>query len=165
MKKIFFLVLLVACVFGVQAQKTKIGHINSEELMQIMPGRDTAQAALENEMKSLESTLKDMQTELENRYTDYMQRKDGFSELIRQTKEKELQDMNARVQEFQKNAEKQLQERQAELIKPIVDRLKQAINDVAKENGFSYVFDDQVLLYSEEADDITALVKKKLGIK
>ncbi len=159
----FFVALLLGT--AMQAQKPKLGHINSEEMMQIMPGRDTAQAVLEREMQDLQNTLADMQKELETRYTDYMNRKEGFSELIRNTKEKELQDMNSRVQEFAKNAERQMQERQAELIKPIVDRLKQAIADVAKEHGYSYIFDIQTLLYYEDSDDVMPFVKQKLGLK
>ena len=74
--------------------------------------------------------------------------------------------MSARIEEFQQTAQKKLQERQTELLKPIVDRAKQAINDVAKENGYSYVFDSGTgaLLYQPDSDDLMPLVKKKLGL-
>jgi len=169
MKKTFSLLLIaiMALCGSAMAQKNiKLGHINSTELMQIMPGRDSAQTVLQNEMTELENTLKSMSSELETRYNDYLSKQDAMSDLIKQTKQRELQDMQARAQEFQKNAEQQLQERQAELLKPIIDRAKKAIEEVAKENGYTYVFDSGVgtLLYSQDSDDLMPLVKKKLGI-
>lgn len=169
MKKTLFLLLVALLAFGgnAMAQKNiKLGHINSNELMEIMPGRDSAQTVLKKEMEDLENTLKSMQSELENRYNEYMAKQDAWSDLIKQTKQRELQDMQARAQEFQKNAEKQLQERQSELLKPIIDRARKAIEDVAKENDYTYIFDAGVgtLLYSQDSDDIMPLVKKKLGL-
>lgn len=169
MKKSLFVLLIaaMACCGTAMAQKSiKLGHINSNELMQIMPGRDSAQTVLQNEMTDLENTLKSMQTELETRYNEYMAKQDAMSDLIKQTKQRELQDMQSRAQEFQKNAEQQLQDRQSELLKPIIDRARKAIEDVAKENGYTYIFDSGIgtLLYSQDSDDIMPLVKKKLGI-
>lgn len=169
MKKTVIAIAICLLAFGgnAMAQKNpKLGHINSTELMQIIPGRDSAQAVLQAEMTELESTLKSMQSELETRYNDYMQNQQGWTELIRQTKQKELQDMNARIQEFGENAQKQLQEREAELFKPLIDRAKNAIKEVAREGGYSYIFDSGTgaTLYDEGGDDIMPQVKKKLGI-
>ena len=166
------LIAIIACLlaFGgtAMAQKTvKLGHINSNDLMQIMPGRDSAQTILQAEVQELETTLKTMQSEMEKRYNEYMENQSGWTELIRNTKQREIQDMGARIQEFQENAQKQLQQREQELLKPIIDRAKKAIEDVAAEGGYSYIFDSGVsaLLYSPESDDIMPLVKKKLGLK
>ncbi len=149
------------------AQKTiKLGHINSSDLMQIMPGREEAQATLQKDVDELQATLKNMQNELEQKYNDYVGKKDQLSDLIRQTKERELQDMGNRIQEFQETAEKKLQDRQQEVLKPIIDRARKAIEEVAKENGYTYIFDTSVgaLLYQQDSDDILPLVKKKIGI-
>lgn len=166
------LIAIVACMlaFGgtAMAQKNvKLGHINSNDLMQIMPGRDSAQAVLQAEVTELENTLKSMQAEAEKRYNDYVANQAGWTELIRQTKQREIQDMAARIEEFQKNAQEQLQNREAELLKPIIDRAKKAIEDVAKEGGYTYIFDagTAALLFDEGGDDIMPLVKKKLGLK
>ena len=88
-------------------------------------------------------------------------------EVIRKTKESDLQAMGARIEEFQTNAQKLLEQRQEELLKPIVDRAKAAIEEVGKENGYTYIFDAGVgaVLYSQDSDDIMPLVKKKLGLK
>lgn len=166
------LIVMVACLFAfggtAMAQKNiKLGHINSNDLMQIMPGRDSAQTTLQAEVQELEATLKSMQSEMEKRYNDYMENQSGWTELIRQTKQREIQDMGARIQEFQENAQKQLQQREADLLKPIIDRAKKAIEEVGKENGYTYIFDAGVgaVLYSQDSDDIMPLVKKKLGLK
>ena len=141
--------------------------MNREELMQIMPGRDSAQAALQKDIEDLQAEMETMKKEYENRVNDYLAKKDQLSELIRKTKESDLQAMGARIEEFQQNAQKQLEERQEALLKPIIDRAKKAIEDVGKENGYTYIFDAGVgaVLYSQDSDDIMPLVKKKLGLK
>ena len=170
MKKGFIVVMVALLAFGgsAMAQKTiKLGHINSNELMQIMPGRDSAQAALQKDIEDLQAEMETMKKEYENRVNDYLAKKDQLSELIRKTKESDLQAMGARIEEFQQNAQKQLEERQEALLKPIIDRAKKAIEEVGKENGYTYIFDAGVgaVLYSQDSDDIMPLVKKKLGLK
>jgi outer membrane protein len=166
------LIAIVACLFlcggSAMAQKNlKFGHINSNDLMQIMPGRDSAQTVLQAEVTELENTLKTMQAELERLYNDYQANQSGWTELIRNTKQREIQDMGARVQEFQENAQKSLQQREQELLQPIIDRAKKAINDVAAEGGYSYIIDSSSpsILFAQDSDDIMPQVKKKLNLK
>ena len=166
------LIIIAACLFAfggsaVAQKNIKLGHINSNALMQIMPGRDSAQTVLQAEVQELEATLKSMQGEMEKRYSEYMENQSGWTELIRNTKQREIQDMGARIQEFQENAQKQLQQREEELLKPIIDRAKKAISDVAAEGGYTYILDSgtAAVLYSQDSDDIMPLVKKKLGLK
>ena len=170
MKKGFIAVMIALLAFGgsAMAQKNiKLGHINSNELMQIMPGRDSAQAALQKDVEDLQAEMETMKKEYENRVNDSLAKKDQLSELIRKTKESDLQAMGARIEEFQQNAQKQLEERQEALLKPLIDRAKKAIEEVGKENGYTYIFDAGVgaVLYSQDSDDIMPLVKKKLGLK
>ena len=142
MKKSLILLFAAMLAFSASAfaQKTvKLGHINSSDLMQIMPGKDSAQAAFEAAVKILDGELKAMQDELEKKLKDYQERKSQMTELIRSTKEQELNDLNQRIQIYQQNAQKKLQEKEAELLQPIIDRAKQAISDVAKENGYTYI--------------------------
>ena len=170
MKKTFILFFVAMFTFGTAsfAQKTiKLGHINSSELMQIMPGKDSAQAAFQAEVSILESELTAMQEELQKKYTDYQERQSQMTDLIRSTNEQELLDLRQRIETYQQNAQQKLQEKEKELLQPIIDRAKQAIADVAKENGYTYIFDTSAgtLLYQQESDDIFSLVKKKLGLK
>ena len=170
MKKGLIVVVLALLAFGgnAMAQKNiKLGHIKSNDLMQIMPGRDSAQAALQKEVEALQAELETMNKEFETKYNDYLAKRDQLSELIRKTKESDLQSMRARIEESQTNAQKMLEERQEALLKPIVDRAKKAIEEVGKENGYTYIFDAGIgtVLYSQDSDDIMPLVKKKLGLK
>ena len=80
-------------------------------------------------------------------------------------REKELLDLGNRIQEFQASAQEDLEDKQYELAKPFQDAIQEAINKVAKANGYSYIFDTKTLLYYGTSDDITPLVKKELGIK
>ena len=170
MKKGFIVVLVALLAFGgsAMAQKNiKLGHINSNDLMQIMPGRDTAMALLQKEVEDLQTEMEEMKKEYETQVNNYLAKKDQLSELIRKSKESDIQKMAERIETFQANAQKLLEERQEALLKPIVDRAKAAIEEVGKENGYTYIFDAGVgtVLYSQDSDDIMPLVKKKLGLK
>ena len=170
MKKGFIVVLVALLAFGgsAMAQKNiKLGHINSNDLMQIMPGRDTAMNLLQKEVEDLQAEMEAMKKEYETQVSNYLAKKDQLSELIRKSKESDIQKMAERIETFQSNAQKLLEDRQEELLKPIVDRAKAAIEEVGKENGYTYIFDAGVgtLLYSQDSDDIMPLVKKKLGLK
>ena len=130
MKKAIFAMLIALMGVGTTAyaQKTiKLGHLNSTDLMQIMPGRDSAEAAMQREVETLDSQLKTMQAELEKKYNDYMEKQNQYSDLIKQTKQKELQDMQTRIEQFQQDAQRQLQTKQNELLQPIIDRAQIAI--------------------------------------
>jgi outer membrane protein len=146
--------------------KQKFGHIDSNELLKLMPGRDSATAKITAYSKTLETQLKGMQGELESKYGDYQANKDNWTDLIKQTKEKELQDIQARIEAFQQSAQDDLEKKQNELLKPIIDKAKAAIEKVAKDNQFTYIFDAGlgVLLYSDPTQDILPLVKKELGL-
>jgi outer membrane protein len=90
------------------------------------------------------------------------------SQLILKTKEDELQSIQQRMQSFQQQAEQSLTEKKAELFKPIQDKAIKAVNDVAAENGFTYIFDiagGAVAYFSPDSYDILTLVKAKLGLK
>lgn len=147
--------------------KVKLGHIDSMELLQSMPGRDSAEKILQVYASTLEKQILAMQSELENKYNTFVSEQATMSQLIQQTKTKELQDLQARIEAFQQSAQKDLQEKEKELVQPIIDKAKKAIEEVGKENSYTYIFDSSmgVLLYDETGDDIMLLVKKKLGMK
>ena len=105
---------------------------------------------------------------MNNKYQDYISKKDTYSDLIRQTKETELNQMNQRIQQFQSTAEQDLQKQRTDIFKPILDKANKAIAEVAKENGFTYVLDlsaGTVIYHSDTSVDILLLVKQKLGLK
>ncbi len=172
MKQLLTVTLLfVAILFSnnIFAQKTyKFGHIDSNQLLSIMPEREKAKTDLEKHAKQLETTLMSMQSEIELKYDEYLRTADSLPQLIRQAKEKEIGDMQQRFQTFQQNAQQDLSAKEGELLKPIVDKAKKAIEDVAAERGYIYVFDlgtGGILYHSPDSEDILPFVKTKLGIQ
>jgi outer membrane protein len=89
-----------------------------------------------------------------------------MTDAIKQDKIKEITNLEERISEFQQSAQKDLQSQEEKLLRPIIDKAKKAIEDVAKENNFTYIFDSGVgvLLYQNDSDDIMPMVKKKLGL-
>ena len=170
MKNILKIGILAALIFAFNLSnaqtKTKIGHINSADLLASMPERDSAQKVLESYAKSLEKTLVEMQAEIESKYQKYMADQKTMNEIVKQSKEKEIQDMQARLEDFQKSAQEDVAKKEQELVTPILDKAKKAIEDVAKENSFTYILDTSagLVLYFDKGDDVMSLVKKKLNI-
>jgi outer membrane protein len=161
---------VIAAVFLGQhamAQNVKFAHINSDELIQAMPEFDSARVQLENFQKELVNALELMQVEMNNKSDTYQKESKTYTDIVRQTKEQELIDMNRRIQDFQNSAQSQLQEKQAALFQPIYAKVDKAIKDVGKENGYIYVFDVKGLLYFDETKSTNILgpVKTKLGLK
>jgi outer membrane protein len=151
------------------AQNLKFGHINSDVLIQSMPEYDSATVKLEKFRKELVNALELMSVELNTKNEAYQKESKNLSDIVKQTKEQELIDMNKRIQDFQTNAQTQLQNKQTEVFQPIYAKVDKAIKDVGKENGFFYVFDvaKGSLLYFDDTKsvDVLPMVKTKLGLK
>lgn len=171
MKNVFVLfisLLLFVNVQSLQAQvKLKLGHINSTELMELMPGRDSAQKVLQDYAKSLDEQLTLMNNEFQTKYQDYMTNEATFLEPIKQMKQKELLDLQTRIDDFKTQAQDLLSKKETELVQPLIDKAKKAIDEVAVEKGYNYIFDTGTgaLIYYQDSDDILPFVKAKLGIQ
>jgi len=170
MKRILGIAALLIFIGSVgHSQSFKFGHINSDELIRALPEFDTATANLEKFRQELVNNLELMSVELNNKSDAFNKESKNLTDIVKQTKEQELIDLNRRIQEFQVNAQEQLQNKQVELFQPIYTKVDKAIKDVGKENGFLYVFDiaKGALLYFDEtkSTNITALAKAKLGLK
>ncbi len=165
--RITILMMVVALATTAMAQKgPKIGHINSNDLLTAMPERATIQKSLEEHANQLKVTLDAMQKEYKTKIGEFQSKQDVMTEVIKNSKIKEITDLEKRITEFQQTAEEDLQKKEQDLLQPIIDKAKNAINDVAKENGYTYILDSSVgvVLFSVESDDILPAVKKKLGI-
>ena len=160
--------LVVVLSTAATAQKTaKIGHINSNELLTAMPERAAVQKDLEAYANELKVTLDVMRKEYDTKVADFQSKQDVMTDLIKNTKISEITDLEKRITEFQQTAEADLQKKEQSLLQPIIDKAKTAIDDVAKENGYTYVLDSSVgvVLFSVDSDNILAKVKTKLGIQ
>ncbi|HEY9123159.1 MAG TPA: OmpH family outer membrane protein [Bacteroidales bacterium] len=170
MKKSITLILSLAFVsfYATSQSLYKIGHINTQELIELMPETDSAQKKIDKLYKDLQQQLELMQTELKVKYQDYINKKNTFSESVLELKETELQDLNARIQKFQTLAQDEVENKRNDLYKPILDKANAAISAVAKENSFTYIFDASggALLYkADNSIDIMPLVKQKLKLR
>lgn len=168
MKSIFksFVVIGFLTVSSVSfAQKT--AFINLDSLLTIMPEYAEAKKTSAEHYKQLESTLTTMQKELNDKLAEFQANETKYTDLIKQTKQKEMQDLNQRIQDFQTQAQIDFQKKNDDLTKPINQKAKKAIEKVAKAKGYKMVMDASggLLLYSEPADDLFNAVKIELGIK
>lgn len=159
--------LIVFLMAGGTVSAQKFAHINSQELLAAMPESDSAQSKIEKMAKEYELQLEEMQVEWNKKYDDYLQKRDTYTELIRQTKESEITDMQQRIQQFQVIAQQELETQRDNLLRPILEKANKAVREVAEENNYIYVFDISMgnpIYFSEQSVDILPKVKQKLGI-
>lgn len=168
--KITAVVFFVAIAGFTNAQTPKFGHIDLQALIQIMPERDSAEAAFTKFQDELEGLLGTMQKELTTLYEEFEKLPANTSDLVKNAKAQEIQDKNQRITTYSNNANQQLNQKYTELMTPIFDKAKAAVEAVAKEQGLIYVFDVSnqggIILYkSNESKDVLPQVKVKLGLK
>ena len=169
MKKI---VLLAFCVlsFGAfsQAQNLKFGHINTNELISLMSDRDSAVVKLQAYQNELEETLEGMGTEYNNKVNEYQRKQNEWAPVVLETKQRELQELGQRIQQFQQNAQQEMAQMQQVLMTPVIEKAQDAITKIAKANSLVYVFDLSAgsLIYFDDSVsvDLLPLAKKELGI-
>jgi outer membrane protein len=164
MKKItLILSLCIICITSTFAQK--YGHVNSNDIMMSMPGIDSIQIKIEQFQKDLATLYENMVNEYQTKREKFDKEAGTMSSAVRKLKEDELRGIENRIMEFQNSAPQDIEEEQDKLAAPFQEKVHNAINDVAKENKYSYIFDTRILLYFDGGEDVTPLVKKKLGIK
>jgi len=171
MKKILLFIPVVAAAMLLSnnaiAQNLKFGHINGQELIMLMPERDSAEAKLQAYGADLTEQIEQLYVEYNNKAQNYQQRRTTLTDAIREQREKELSDLEQRIREFEATAQQDYQRMQGEMMQPIMEKADAAIKKVAKDNKFTYIFDISaggVVYFSETSVDILPLVKQELGI-
>jgi len=152
----------------VNAQTLKFGHIDLQALIQVMPERVTMETEFNNFQKDMEDVFMEMQQNYQAKLMDLEQLGKDASEIKRNAKISELQDMQQRLQNYQESGQQQVQQKYQELLKPLFDKATAAIGEIAKELELMYVFEmgSNVVLYKSSLSiDVLPLVKKKLGIE
>ena len=166
MKKVLLtLALSLAVMVSTQAQ-SKFGYLNSNELLAMMPESQSMQEELQTYAKGLESQLTAMQAEYEKKVVEYQQNETSYTDIIKADKVREIEGIQQRVVEFQKNAQQSLGEKEAELFTPIREKAMAAIDQVAKDGSYTFIFDSGSgsFLYAAESENVLNLVKSKLGL-
>ena len=169
MKKLLGLTLLAVAMLGVNtAAAQKFARIDLQAIVIAMPEFEEAQKNLEAFGKDLQEQMEQIQVEFNNRAEEFQKNQATMAASVKQMKQQELQQLQQRYAEFQQIAQQDFQKKQSELLEPVQKKAQEAINKVAKANGYVVVFDTSVpsLAYVDEAQtaDIAPLVKKELGI-
>ena len=161
-------VLLLACVPVLAFGQTKIAHINSESIMQTLPEAIDAQKSLDALVAQWEAELQKMQAEWKKKFDDYDKKKLILTEQVRADQEKELRDMDAAITDFRNKKFGQtgeLFQKQSEVMKPIQNKIFKVLEEIAKEDGYDYIFDKSgeiLLLYSNDKLDLTQKVISRM---
>ncbi|MBP5419353.1 MAG: OmpH family outer membrane protein [Bacteroidales bacterium] len=163
------LLIAALALVGLQAsaQTMKFAHIETQKFMSELPEYIAATKTLQEEAKKLEDQLTVMRNDLQAKYQDYIQNRDSLPDLIRATREKEIQDADQRIQSYTQMAQQSLSQKEQQLLQPLQEKVTNAIEAVGKEQGFVYIFDistSVILYHSEESIDATPFVKAKLGL-
>jgi outer membrane protein len=170
MKKLFKVALVAVCMLfmgNFAKAQTKIGYINSQDLITAMPELKTVTAQMDAFKKNFIDELQRLSGELQSKNQDYQAKQATMTDAVRTSKQAELGDLNDRIQKYQTSAQQQIDAKGQELMKPLLDKAHGAIDAVAKEKGINYVFDSSAtsLLVSPPSDDLLPAVKLKLGLK
>jgi outer membrane protein len=162
------LVLLCTLPFSLMAQEVKLGHVNSQEILTAMPERVTIEKTIKDLQDQWEKEMTKMREEYYAKIKEFQDKQATMPESIKQARQSEISELEQRISTFQQTASTDLQKKQQELFTPVIDKVKKAINEVGSENGYLYLFDlstQSIIYQSPKSNDVTPLVKKKLGLK
>ncbi len=170
MFKRFMLLAVTATLMCFAAQAQKFGYINTTEIFNVMPDKATAENTLKSVSDKYETEFKNLQDAFQKKMADYEAAdKDATTpQAIKDRHQQELQDDYMKIQNFQQTAAQDLQRQQETLLAPITQKIQNAIQAVGAEGGFTFIFDQAagaILYTGTNAEDISAKVKAKLGIK
>ena len=165
MKKIVLIAASALIAMSAFAQN-KFAHVNFSELVQLCPEADEARATMTASQKEAQETFQAMVEEYQNKYQQYEAKAATWTDSIRKSKEKELTEINQRIQEFSQSVDAELQQQQQTLMAPIYQKAKEAVDQLAKAGNYIYVFDINSLLYYDESQstDLTPAARKALNI-
>lgn len=167
MKQLRTLFIAIVMFFGAQVTnaQTKVGHIDVSALMTTMPAMKAAEAQLTKLREGYDAEYKKLVAEYQTKAAQYQKEAETAGDLLNQTRSQEMQDMGTRIQKYQDDASKSLQDKQIELQKPLTEKALAAIQKVARAKGVQYVLDSTVGSGVLLADgmDLLADVKKELG--
>jgi outer membrane protein len=160
------LVIGVTSVFG----QSKIGYVQYDYVLALMPEISTIQTKLEEKGKTYESLINEKKTEM-SQIEQLVENTPNLDETIKEAKVRRYQNLQQEIQEFAYSAQEKLEIAEVELMKPVYDKLNTTIADVAKVKGFDYILSDNnpggfIVVYAKnETDNITKAVMEKLAIK
>jgi len=167
MKKLILCAICAICGLTASAQ-AKFGHVNTQEIMQVMPEYATARTEIENLAKQYEADLKSMQDEFQKKYEDYQKNGATLPDNIKQRREQELQDMDNKIRQSYQDNQQALAKAQQEKLQAITSKILDAIKQIGQTGGYVYIMEVGAgipYISTTLSEDVTAQVKAKLGLK
>ena len=167
MKKFIIVIAAMGLAFtAANAQSYKFAHVNYQELVYLVPEADSARAQMNSASQEAQETLQAMAQEFDTKYSQYEQKANEWTPAIRQSKERELTEIQNRIQDFEQSVQQELRQLENQLMSPIYQKVQETVNSLAKAGGYIYVFDSTSLLYIDAAQstDLTPEARTTLGI-
>ena len=166
MKKMLMIAAMALVSVAAMAQETKFAYVDFNELVMLMPEMDEARATLEENSKTNEEILMAMYEEYQTKMQQYEQKSATWTQSVKEIKEKEIMDIQARLEQTQQSLQQEIQQLQQSLQAPIVEKANKVINDLAKAKGVAAVFEKASFLYVDEAQliDLTPEARVALNI-
>lgn len=167
MKQFLTILFISAGIFGftTAANAQKIGYISADEIIQLMPEAAKIQADLDDYQQSLYQNAQEKNQAFEEAVAKFVKDSATMNASLKEVKRNELQRQSQELSGEQQKIQNQFQQKQMELSTPIQKKLQTAIEEVAKENGYTYILPKEALIVMPPGSDIGSLVMKKLGLK
>ncbi|MEO6136960.1 MAG: OmpH family outer membrane protein [Ginsengibacter sp.] len=167
MKQFFTLLLVSAAIFGfsTSASAQKIGFISADEIIQLMPEAAQIQTQLDQYQQSLYQNAEDKKAAFDESVQKFFKDSTTMSASLKEVKRQELQKQAQEMGGENQKIQNQFEQKRQELSVPIQKKLQTAIEEVAKENGYTYILPREALIVMPPSSDIGPLVRKKLGLK
>lgn len=164
MKKLIVAGVMALGVLSASAQ-TKIGYVNTDDVIAAMPQTDTANKQLQEFQQSLADQYNDLEAEANEKSAKFIKDSATMSATMKEIKREEILKLYQRIQNYNTEAQEKAKQMAQQKFAPIQQKAMEAIKTVAKKNAYSYVLDINSVLVGPPGDDILPLVKKELGIK
>ena len=166
MKKILLIAAMAVMSVAASAQNLKWAYVDFNEIVMLMPEMDEARATMDENQKTNEEILMAMYEEYQTKMQQYQQKAETWTPAIRESKEKEIMEIQSRFEQTQQSLQVELQQLQQNLQAPIYEKAQNTVNDLAKAKGVAVVFEKSSLLYLDPAQglDLTPDARTALGI-
>ena len=166
MKRILMIAAVALMSVAASAQELKWAYVDFNEIVMLMPEMDEARATMEENQKTNEEILVAMYEEYQTKMQQYQQKAETWTPAIRESKEKEIMEIQARFEQSQQSLQQEIQQLQQSLQAPIYEKAQNTVNDLAKAKGVAFVFEKSSLLYVDPAQgiDLTPDARAALNI-
>lgn len=166
MKKFFMIAAMAVMSAAATAQDFKWAYVDYNELIMLMPEMDAARTTMEENQTAQQEIFGAMYEEYQTKLQQYQQKAESWTPAIRESKEKELMDIQTRLEQTQQQLQQEMQQLQQQLQAPIYEKAQTTVSDLAKAKGVALVFEKSSLLYLDPAQglDLTPEARKALNI-